>query len=348
MKKKDISNFKQVAQILIENGFSAKMAMRSPHISFRQMKILLDIDSSLINENSETRYSPLHCAVVSQNYSDVSDKLAMIAYLLKREVNVNANHTKFGTALHMTIANEIPACGQSHFYAQGFIAEFKIYKDKYKFNWNARDPEGKTVLSTAAKVRSSELVKQILDARKNGADVDVDIQDNKGRTALHFAAALGDTHSANLLILAGADINKTDIHNRSPLHYTIFRQKLVEDILREIEINPDRDQNALRNDNSISIVELSGKSLIKACMEGHVKLFETLLNYSADLDIANSNGNTITFLLNRDCKDFSSNTTQLDRNIASKLKKIIEERQDSLSIKGFTNMSLGRAREKGI
>ncbi len=127
---------------------------------------------------------------------------------------------------------------------------------------NERDQFGGTPLMMAARMGQTEMVKMLLD---NNADVnvinndgmnallvsmidgnsetagmiadkgaDVDIRENnRQRTALHFAAIRGNADAAKMLLDRGADVNARDMLDKTPLHYTAkhgFRN--VSDILK--------------------------------------------------------------------------------------------------------------------
>jgi ankyrin repeat protein len=326
----------------------------------------------------------LHGTVVTK---DIFSLQARIEFLLDRGISPNHNDKDFGfgTALHLAIANEGWNDKESQFVAKILIRKFQ--DSKYQYNWNITDDEGKTPLALAAKVRSNELVKMILEVKRGGADIDVNKVDKYGRSPLHLSSALGDNTSVEALLEAGADINLKDKYDRTPLHYAVMREELVRNLLEEIHIYPDRDEYALRNhlldienqpvclktqtgsdlitavkkslDIAIPLIlkqfeqmrftskelkdfytnfikiqsdRLTGKSLIQACMEGHIEVVETLVKNRANLNIKNGAGNTPYELVKRDSGCSEEQVVSLERIIARKIKvfmdNLIKESQE--------------------
>lgn len=56
---------------------------------------------------------------------------------------------------------------------------------------------------------------------------DLDAGDDKGRTALHFAAAGGHLSIARSLIKAGCDVNVRDANQNTPLHLAVISNKIA-------------------------------------------------------------------------------------------------------------------------
>ncbi len=79
-------------------------------------------------------------------------------------------------------------------------------------NINAKDRNGHTALTTAAKLGKEDVVATLLE---QGADI-ASIT-TKGRTALHYAASNGHTAIVQLLISKGAKVNVKDVEEHTPL-----------------------------------------------------------------------------------------------------------------------------------
>lgn len=75
----------------------------------------------------------------------------------------------------------------------------------------------------------------------------VDYQDDKGRTALHYAIILGRADIASRLIELGASTQIHDKDDLSPLDYLHCPAKIICTTLKMVDIEPSRDINALRN-----------------------------------------------------------------------------------------------------
>jgi len=77
------------------------------------------------------------------------------------------------------------------------------------------DAEEVPNLHSAASEGDAAKLKELLEA----GDVDVDEQDDEGRTALHFAAGYGELECATLLIGRGAKVDLLDNNKNTALHY---------------------------------------------------------------------------------------------------------------------------------
>ena len=99
---------------------------------------------------------------------------------------------------------------------------------------HARDDTGTTVLMYASRGGDAEVVRLLLE---NGADLDINKQNNTGRTALIFAADYGFSGGeggievARLLLENGADVNAQDNNGMTALSFakeSPLRQGLID------------------------------------------------------------------------------------------------------------------------
>jgi ankyrin repeat protein len=82
-------------------------------------------------------------------------------------------------------------------------------------NVNARDAPGYTPLTLAVQSSNGlEVAKALL---AGGADPEAR-GESWARTPLHWAAFKGNIWAAELLLVAGADVNEKDAHHYTPLH----------------------------------------------------------------------------------------------------------------------------------
>lgn len=62
--------------------------------------------------------------------------------------------------------------------------------------------------------------------------IDLDFQDNKGMTALHYCACYGDISTAYLLIQYGAKIDIADDFGNQSLWYAVFKAQGKDDLVK--------------------------------------------------------------------------------------------------------------------
>lgn len=309
-------------EMLIQHGAKPLNFLLNKNTS---IEILEQIIKMRCNVNfSYHGFSALHAASISVTHR--SEKLKL---LIDHGADVNQTTTQplsVGTPLHLLLANESISTS---------IEFITLAKDK--INPNLKDAESKTPLLLAAKIRSSDAVKALLNNFKS--KIDVNTVDKNQRTPLHFACAYGDIEMVKALIDAGANLNAKDHRGNTPLHYACTKQDPIRAMLESIEIHPDRDVNAIRNavvdstmtpilvnnkellatkanirDNIGALIkkvntpqnpnreadtkllskqmnQLSGKSLIKTCIEGHQLTVNFLLERGVDILATNQNGN---------------------------------------------------------
>ncbi len=237
-----------VLKVLISHGavYHSFLITPKPDLSFIQKLLTAGADINLVLCGQTVLC--LGIMIQSDDY---------FKFLFKNGVNINIANTinGFGTPLHTATANELfNLC----------IELIDMAKtSKYPCDFSVKDGEGKTVLIIAVKTLSIELTEKVLAEDKSC----VNLSDNEGRTALHFACVLGQVAIAKALIKAGADVNAKDKKGNTPLHYATFDLPVVKAILSSISIDPDRDQYALRN--AINISETQVITIRKSLAEDH-------------------------------------------------------------------------------
>merc|ERR1712096_97353 len=80
-------------------------------------------------------------------------------------------------------------------------------------NVNTKDEDGMTPLMWSIIWNSSECFERILEEKI----VDVNLADEYGRTALHYAAEFGRNEMCDALLKRGANVNAKDTIGRTPL-----------------------------------------------------------------------------------------------------------------------------------
>jgi len=163
-----------------------------------------------------------------------------LTYLLEQGVDPNAQTAAdiyCNTPLHLMIANE--NTGAALFFIQ------ECERLRIPLDFMRRDTFGCTPLLLASKLRQSEVALAILG--KISFLAGWNAQDNTGMTALHYAAVLGQRKLYLALLEAGADPSITNNHGETASHVLEYSEAQISELLNRVEIHPDRDEKALRN-----------------------------------------------------------------------------------------------------
>ncbi|APR98127.1 ankyrin repeat domain-containing protein [Wolbachia endosymbiont of Folsomia candida] len=144
---------------------------------------------------------------------------------------------------------------------------------------NAQDNKGKTTLHFAAKYNKPDIVKTLLE---RGADINA--RDNQGQTALHTALDFGRKNIANLFLERGADINAQDNKGKTALHSASARGcigtvKFLLDKGAKTDIKDNEDKTALSSTEHKAITNLPQK---KQAIETTTSSFEKRPNKRTD------------------------------------------------------------------
>jgi len=137
---------------------------------------------------------------------------------------------------------------------------------------------GISVLSTAASAGEVEVVKYLVNRMpKKGAER-LDVQDDQGATALHFAAQGGHTDVVRVLLETGASCPNVQTYGRkkAPIHLAAFRG-FVETVKALIEHGAD-----------VNVPDVHGNTALHiAAQAGKVDLFDTLVRSGGDVFVQN-------------------------------------------------------------
>ncbi len=247
-----------------------------------RLKTLLEakaIDANQINGDGS---NGLHLSI---KYI-VAMRQERITILLENGTNVNYVQTGIhrNTPLHTFIANE-SFSDVKHIIAEAERLELVI-------NYNLCDFQGKNTLILAAKIRHEAMALHILEHAIHQKDFMIDLADEAGMTALHYACALGMPKLAARLIEYGASMNCENKKNRTPLDCTALGEDDIQSILHSASINSNRDEKAILNNitdancqDFFVISEIGPAQLgdIPACSQSLAQL-----DYVLDLRLMNS------------------------------------------------------------
>ncbi len=150
----------------------------------------------VVNEKDENDFTPLHRAAYSGN-------LYIVKFLVEKGADVNAVD-KFG--FNPTYGAILMAHQDIFLYLRKKGAKIT--------NLNFRVIKDMTQLTLAMRQNRRKTAKELI-----LAGVDVNIKDERGRSALFYAVFRGEIGMVKLLLSKGAEVRTRDIINATPLHY---------------------------------------------------------------------------------------------------------------------------------
>lgn len=219
----------------INNCMRYKQQLLSSYLSFDQFKYILE--TRKVDPNyAVDGFTPLHKVAITPDKNQ--SRRIDILLNLGANINVQCNAEHHNTPLQLLIANENTS-----------IAIHLIEKAKQlnkTVDLNIRDVNQCTPLLLAAKMRLTSLAIYLLQQSPGGC-INVNAQDCDGMTALHYAAALGQTEMAQMLIAMGAHKEVTNGAKETPWDAAHYSAEKINKILLAVEIDPERDSNARLN-----------------------------------------------------------------------------------------------------
>ena len=153
---------------------------------------LISQNADLHAQMEKTGETPLHLSARHAR-ADAAKKL------LDNGADVNAQDNSGRTPLHAAIASD----------AQGV---FHILMKNRATNLNAKTFDGTTPLILAARLAIEGMVDLLIEA-----EVDVNLADDQGKTALHWAASVNNIEAVNVLLANGANRDAQDNKDETPL-----------------------------------------------------------------------------------------------------------------------------------
>ena len=142
----------------------------------------------------------------------------------------------------------------------------------------ARGKSGKTVLMCAVNKCNENLIERLI----NKDPALIDLQDNQGMTALHYAAQAWKDCELSLLIKQGASLEIRDKKGKTALIYAVDRNDL------------EKVRSLVENKAEINVFDKYQKSpLMYAAQKGNYELFKYLTDNGADIKAIDSQGNSL-------------------------------------------------------
>jgi ankyrin repeat protein len=152
--------------------------------------------------------------------------------------------------------DDVDEDGQTALHFAAYKSNVKVVKNLINkgANPNIYDKRGQSPLHLAAWQRDGiPIIDLLLEAQKVKGIGDVDDANEKGRTALHYAAAHSNEITAEHLINKGADVNRRDNKGYTPLHLAATGphakdMNIIDVLLRNIN---EEDMSRYRNDKKL-------------------------------------------------------------------------------------------------
>jgi len=157
-------------------------------------------DPSDVNMNTQDEHgeTPLHFAVTH-------GLVEVARCLLQNRAHINIHNAVGMSPIHTSITQGIPEMIRLLF--------------RYGANIEQLGVGGSTPLFFAIILGLEDIARMLIDEYR--ADVTITLFDNSHATLLHITAHTASLWAVDLLVAHGVDVNKTDLHGNTPLHYAI-------------------------------------------------------------------------------------------------------------------------------
>ncbi|XP_058868933.1 inversin isoform X2 [Acipenser ruthenus] len=280
---------------------------------------------SLLNWQDYEGRTPLHFAVADGNE-------AVVDVLTSYEgCNVTSYDNLFRTPLHWaallghaqivhlllernkpgTIPSDSQGATPLHYAAQSNFAETVRVFLQHPSVKDDPDLEGRTAFMWAAGKGSDEVIRTMLHLK---SDIDINMADKYGGTALHAAALSGHMSTVSLLLEHGAQVDSMDVMKHTPLFracemghrdviQTLIKGKARVDLVDQdghsplhwaaLGGNADVCQTLIENGINPNMQDLAGRTPLQcAAYGGYINCMAVLMENKADPNIQDKEGRT--------------------------------------------------------
>ncbi|XP_061445700.1 inversin isoform X2 [Rhineura floridana] len=302
----------------IEGKIPLHWAANHKHLSaVHTVKCILDAapTESLLNWQDYEGRTPLHFAVADGN-------VAVVDLLTSYEgCNVTSYDNLFRTPLHWAALLErnkfgtIPSDSQGatplHYAAQSNFAETVEAFLKHASVKDDSDLEGRTSFMWAAGKGSNDVIQTMLNLK---LDIDINMADKYGGTALHAAALSGHVSTVQLLLKHDAHVDATDVMKHTPLFRAceMGHKEVIQTLIKggaRVDLvdqgghsplhwaalggNPDVCQILIENKINPNVQDYAGRTPLQcAAYGGYINCMVVLLENNADPNIQDKEGRT--------------------------------------------------------
>lgn len=191
----------------------------------------------------------------------------------------------------------------------------KLIENNKNLDFNKSNDESWTAIMIACRYDNSEIIEELINCPE--IDVDVNLRDNSGKSALLIAAKWGNTKSIEILLREGAKIDAQDNDGWSALMYA-SRFSFSTSSFATVKLLVNSGANLdLRNNNGWTALMLATRFSI-------IKTSRFLLKSGANINIINNHGQKL--------KDIV-----IEKRYKSVTKNLVDEILDFNKIKKFDN-----------
>jgi len=273
------------------NGWTILM-YATQFADFEIVKKILDENSGVIDINFKNKFENTALTIAAKMSDEKKMKL-LLKYgsnieLAKKNVSndVREKLEKFSQQVKIANNNFIFAILSKNY------QKVNVLMENSPIDINARLTSfGDTILMRVADQGFKEAVKILL----KHPNINVNIQDGKGITALMCASARGHYEIVKMLLEHEADVNIQDKQSFAALMCASENghEKIVKMLLEhnaKVNVQGNKGQTALM------LAEYFGHMENGQIKNGHMKVIHHLLNYNANVNILNDNGDTVLML----------------------------------------------------
>lgn len=282
-----------------QNWTALMFASASENLNKYVIDSLVNANPSSVNDKNNDGHTPL-MLLVNNTLANKETLLAVLGFFIKKGANIEEKDKNQQTAF-MIASNA------------GNIDVLKVLiKEAKVVDINLKDLNNETALMLASKHNSDEHYQVIKFLIENGADVNV--QDNEDNTPLLNAIQTNNLKIVKLLLENGAKVN---VRNRDGVYPVIkssqigdyeITQELIKaganlnvkdfnyntPLMTAVENSNNKLIDLLVNKNVINVVDVKKESpLIKAVKAGNIEAIKTLMKYkNLDLNVRDANNQT--------------------------------------------------------
>jgi ankyrin repeat protein len=245
------------------------------------------IDINYTNNNGESVL--IYITKNSDSFLSKSLNVEIVKMLLKRDIDINIKDNNGCNVFIYAIGNY-------------FSGIFEVLTENFDdMSFNIKDYNYKNLLMYSVGGLNLEYVKFLL-----GSDLDINAQDNNGKTALMYATEGSRKKEVIPMLLdAGADVNIVDNEGKTVLHHEVGmnpRDNIIKDM-----ISKGIDVNVKDNEGRDALLYMLSR---KVESSSSLYIAEILLENGANINTINSDGDS---LLTLELKRSEIEATKLDK-----------------------------------